>query len=306
MLQDIAWLLATHPAWLVGVALVFGLMVGSFLNVVIHRLPRMLEDEFLSESVDYLADCERMPALRLAAEAAAAALEARPSYNLWRPASHCPSCQAPVRAWQNIPVLSFVLLRGRCGHCGAAIRARYPLVELLCGAAFGVLAWRFGWSMPLLGAMALTATLLALTFIDLDTLLLPDSLTLPLLWAGLLFNLYTGWVPLSSVVLGAALGYVSLWLVYKLFKLATGKEGMGYGDFKLLAALGAWLGWSMLPLIVLLSSLVGALCGVAMVLASRAGRGQAIPFGPYLAAAGWIALVWGPQIVEGYLSWLSR
>ncbi|MBM2885137.1 prepilin peptidase [Chromobacterium phragmitis] len=306
MLQDMAWLLATHPAYLLGAAVIFGLMVGSFLNVVIHRMPRMLENEFLADSVCYLAESDRFPALKLAAQGAMEELTEAPGYNLWRPASHCPSCGAAVRAWQNIPLLSYALLRGRCAACRVGISPRYPLVESLCGVLFGFLAWKLGWGWPLFGAMALSAALLALTFIDLDTQLLPDGLTLPLMWVGLLFNLHGGLVPLSDAVLGAACGYLALWLVYQLFKLATGREGMGYGDFKLLAALGAWLGWGMLPLIILLSSLVGAVCGLAMMAASRVGRGQPIPFGPYLAAAGWIALVWGPQIVEGYLAWLSR
>ncbi|AUH49716.1 prepilin peptidase [Chromobacterium sp. ATCC 53434] len=306
MLQDISWLLATHPLYLAGVSLLFGLMVGSFLNVVIHRLPIMLETGFLADSVGYLVDNGRFPELRLAAQGAATALEGDGGYNLWRPGSHCPACQAPVRPWHNVPLLSFLLLRGRCGSCGVRISRRYPLVELLCGAMFGFLAWRFGWGWPLAGAMLLSATLLALSFIDLDTQLLPDSVTLPLLWAGLLFNLYTGLVPLSSAVLGAVCGYLALWLVFHVFKLATGKDGMGQGDFKLLAALGAWLGWSMLPLVILLSSLVGAVAGLSLMALSRLSRGQEIPFGPYLAMAGWIALVWGPQLVDGYLAWLSR
>ncbi|ATP30090.1 methyltransferase [Chromobacterium violaceum] len=305
MLDDMTWLLATHPAWLAGAALVFGLMVGSFLNVVIHRLPRMLEREFLADSVEYLAEGGAPAALRLAAEQARHELDDG-GYNLWRPASHCPACRAPVRPWHNVPLLSYLLLRGRCGDCGEAISRRYPLVELLCGALYGFLAWKLGWGWPLAGALALTAVLLALAFIDFDTKLLPDGLTLPLLWGGLLFNLMTGLVPLSAAVLGAVYGYMTLWLVSHAYKLVAGRHGMGGGDFKLLAALGAWLGWTMLPLIILLSSLVGAVCGIAMMSASRVGRGQEIPFGPYLSAAGWIALVWGPQIMNGYLTWLSR
>lgn len=306
MLEDMTWLLATHPAWLTGAALLLGLMVGSFLNVVIHRLPRMLEREFLADSVEYLAEGGESSALRLAAQQARHELDDESRYNLWRPASHCPACHAPVRPWHNVPLLSFLLLRGRCGECEAGIAWRYPLVELLCGALFGFLAWRLGWGWPLAGALTMTACLLALAFIDFDTKLLPDNLTLPLLWGGLLFNLQTGLVPLSDAVWGAVFGYLSLWLVFHVFRLLTGKEGFGYGDFKLLAALGAWLGWSMLPLIILLSSLVGALFGVALMAASKVRGGQQIPFGPYLATAGWIALVWGPQIMNGYLAWLSR
>lgn len=290
MLDDFAWLMLSRKEWLLGVMLVFGLLVGSFLNVVIHRLPKMLEREWRRECADFLAQ-----------NGQAVPLEPLPAYNLMTPGSHCPACAAPVRAWQNIPLLSYLALRGRCGGCGVAISPRYPLVELLCGALFAFLAWRFGWSWQLGGYLLLTAVLLALAFIDADTQLLPDSLTLPLLWAGLLFNLWSGVVPLADAVVGAAAGYLSLWLVFHLFKLATGKEGMGYGDFKLLAALGAWLGWQMLPLIILLSSLVGALAGIVLLMLARLGRGQPLPFGPYLAAAGWIALLWGPEIVSWYL-----
>ncbi|AXE29202.1 prepilin peptidase [Chromobacterium phragmitis] len=306
MLDDIGWLLATHPAWLVGVAVVFGLLVGSFLNVVICRLPRMEEREFLADSVEYLAEGGGSSSLRLAALQARQEMGEEAEYNLWRPASHCPACRTPVAPWRNVPLLSFLLLRGKCGSCGAAISWRYPLVESLCGLLFGFLAWKLGWGWPLAGALLLTAFLLALAFIDLDTKLLPDRLTLPLLWGGLLFNLQTGQVPLASAVLGAVYGYMTLWLVSNAYKLVAGRHGMGGGDFKLLAALGAWLGWTMLPLIVLLSSFVGAVCGIVMLSLSRIGRGQEIPFGPYLTAAGWIALVWGEQIVNGYLSWLSR
>ncbi|WP_062786352.1 prepilin peptidase [Aquitalea pelogenes] len=282
---EIGSLLSANAGLLVVMALLLGLLVGSFLNVVIHRLPVMMERGWQRECDRYLGrdvqDAER--------------------YNLLVPASHCPGCKQDVKAWQNIPLLSYVLLRGRCAHCGISISWRYPAVELLTGLLFAAVAWRFGWGLPMLGYLLLTAVLVVLTFIDADTQLLPDDLTLPLVWAGLLFNLYTGAVPLEDAVIGAVAGYMSLWLVYWLFKLCTGKEGMGYGDFKLLAAFGAWLGWSMLPLIILLSSLVGAVVGIVLMLLSRIGRGQALPFGPYLAAAGWIALLWGKQIVSWYL-----
>lgn len=282
---EIGSMLAENAGLLVVMALLLGLLVGSFLNVVIHRLPVMMERGWQRECDRYLGrdvqDAER--------------------YNLLVPASHCPGCKQDVKAWQNIPLLSYALLRGRCAHCGIGISWRYPAVELLTGLLFAVVAWRFGWGLPMSGYLLLTAVLVTLTFIDADTQLLPDDLTLPLVWAGLLFNLYTGAVPLEDAVIGAVAGYLSLWLVYWLFKLCTGKEGMGYGDFKLLAAFGAWLGWSMLPLIILLSSLVGAVVGIALMLLSRIGRGQALPFGPYLAAAGWIALLWGKQIVSWYL-----
>ncbi|NWK77155.1 A24 family peptidase [Aquitalea sp. LB_tupeE] len=282
---EIGSLLSANAGLLVVMALLLGLLVGSFLNVVIHRLPVMLERGWQRECDRYLG--------RDMQEAA--------RYNLLVPASHCPECKQAVQAWQNIPLLSYALLRGRCAHCGTGISWRYPAVELLTGLLFAVVAWRFGWGAPMLGYLLLTAVLVALTFIDADTQLLPDDLTLPLVWGGLLFNLYTGAVALEDAVIGAVAGYLSLWLVYWLFKLCTGKEGMGYGDFKLLAAFGAWLGWSMLPLIILLSSLVGAVVGIVLMMLSRIGRGQALPFGPYLAAAGWIALLWGKQIVSWYL-----
>ncbi|EEG10475.1 prepilin peptidase [Pseudogulbenkiania ferrooxidans] len=285
MMTEMDAVLSANLPLMIGVVALLGLLVGSFLNVVIHRLPKMLEQEWQLEC----ALLSGQPAQEM------------PRFNLLTPASHCPSCQAPVRAWHNIPVLSFLLLRGRCHSCKATIARRYPLVELMCGVMFAALAYRFGWTLDLLGYAALTATLIALAFIDADTQLLPDSLTLPLLWGGLLFSLLGGRVPLDEAVIGAMLGYVSLWVIFWLFKLATGKEGMGYGDFKLLAALGAWLGWKMLPLVILLSSLVGAVFGIAMILMARLGRGQHLPFGPYLALAGWIALLWGEQIVGWYL-----
>jgi leader peptidase (prepilin peptidase)/N-methyltransferase len=217
------------------------------------------------------------------------------------PNSHCPHCRTAIRPWQNIPVLSYLLLGGKCANCGAGISVRYPLVEAATGLLTLVLGFYFQVSPALLGAMLLTWALVTLTLIDLDHQLLPDDITLPLLWLGLLFNLGGTYVPLQDAVLGAMLGYLALWSVYWVFKLLTGKEGMGYGDFKLLAALGAWLGWASLPLIILLSSLVGAACGIALMLIKRRGRDIPIPFGPYLAAAGWIALVWGDAIMARYL-----
>jgi leader peptidase (prepilin peptidase)/N-methyltransferase len=284
-MTEMASVLANNAGWLIAVVLLFGLLVGSFLNVVIHRLPIMMKHGWQRECDAYLGR----------------EITSQERYNLVVPASHCPACKTEVKPWQNIPLLSYVLLRGRCQHCHAPISMRYPLVELLTSLLFALLAWHFGWSVQLAGYLALTAVLITLAFIDADTQLLPDDLTLPLLWGGLLFNLWTGTVALDDAVLGAVAGYLSLWLVYWLFRLLTGKEGMGYGDFKLLAAFGAWLGWSMLPLIILLSSLVGAIVGVVMILLARLGRGQPLPFGPYLAAAGWIALLWGKDIVSWYL-----
>jgi leader peptidase (prepilin peptidase)/N-methyltransferase len=290
-------LLAQSPGALITTALLLGLIVGSFLNVVIFRLPVILDRQWRAECADLTA-----------ATGAEAGSPAPPRFNLIVPRSTCPSCHAPIRAIHNIPVLSWLLLRGRCARCAAPIRARYPAVEALCAALTALVAWRFGYAPSAACAAVVTWFLIALTFIDLDHQLLPDSLTMPLLWLGLLASL-AGWagagfslpVDPASAIGGAALGYVSLWAVYHAFRLLTGKEGMGYGDFKLLAAFGAWLGWRMLLPIVLLSALVGALTGVGLIIARRHQRGAPIPFGPFLAAAGWVAMMWGPQIVREYL-----
>lgn len=267
------------------VAGIFGLLVGSFLNVVIHRLPRMMQ----RESDNYVAQESGKP------------LPHTDRYNLMVPRSACPHCGHRITALENIPVFSYLFLRGKCIECKAPISIRYPLVELLTGALSAFLIWRFGSGMAGLATLVFAYLLIAMTCIDLDTQLLPDDLTLPLLWCGLLVNLNGAFVPLAEAVIGAVAGYLSLWSVYWLFKLTTGKEGMGYGDFKLLAALGAWLGWKMLPVIILLSSLVGALVGISLILFARHGRDTPIPFGPYLAAAGLIALFYGRTIVEAYL-----
>lgn len=255
-------------------AAVLGLLVGSFLNVVIHRVPRMLEREWAQQ----------------AAEVRGEDAPAADRYNLIVPRSHCPSCGHRIGALENIPLLSWLLQRGKCTACGASIPARYPIVELATGVLSAIAVWRFGATAEGLGAVVLTCFLIALAFIDLDTQLLPDSMTLPLLWLGLLFNLSGVFVPLPVAVIGAMAGYLSLWSIYWLFKLATGKEGMGYGDFKLLAALGAWFGWTALPAVILLASVVGAAVGIALIVAARHGREVPIPFGPYLAGAGLLAL----------------
>ena len=268
-------LLAQSTPLLVLCAGLLGLLVGSFLNVVIHRLPKMMERRWQQEAREILG---------------LDAVEQAP-LTISKPASRCPACGVAIKPWQNIPVVSWLLLRGRAACCGVRISARYPLVELLVSLMSAACAWRFGYGSELLGALALTWALVALAFIDLDTQLLPDDITLPLLWGGLLFALFGGLVPLTSAVIGAIAGYLALWLVYWGFKLATGKEGMGYGDFKLLAALGAWLGWQSLPQIILLSSIVGAISGIALVVFKRQQRGAAMPFGPFLAAAGWLALM---------------
>jgi leader peptidase (prepilin peptidase)/N-methyltransferase len=276
-----------QPAVLPWASLVLGLCIGSFLNVVIHRLPRMMERAWREECA------------ALAGTPTPAPAEGR--YNLFVPRSACPACGRRIAALENVPVLSWLWLRGKCAGCGARISLRYPAVELAAGLIGGYAAWRYGASLAAASAMLFCWTLLALAVVDLDTQLLPDDLTLPLLWAGLLFNLERVWVPLPTAVIGASAGYLALWLVYWAFKLATGKEGMGYGDFKLLAAIGAWLGWQKLPLVILLSSVVGAAVGIALIVFARHGRGKPIPFGPYLAAAGVIALFWGDVITRRWL-----
>ena len=307
-------LLAASPAAFAAVALLVGLIVGSFLNVVIYRLPIMLERQWRREygevaSASAAGQIDSPSAAAAPAHQSDAAASPEPRFNLAVPRSVCPACRAPIKGIHNIPVLSYLALRGRCASCHARISARYPAVELLCGIATALIAWRFGFNPAAACAAVVTWFLIALTGIDLDHQLLPDSLTLPLVWLGLLASL-TGWgihagralpVDPRSAIIGAAAGYLALWSVYHLFRLATGKEGMGYGDFKLLGALGAWLGWQMLLPIVLLSAFVGALVGGALILSRRTQRGNPIPFGPFLAAAGWIAMMWGPQIVSRYL-----
>ncbi|MEM1114312.1 MAG: A24 family peptidase [Pseudomonadota bacterium] len=278
--------LSQYPWMLVTTLAVLGLLVGSFLNVVIYRLPLMMQAQWRRECCELL---EADPG------------EAQPVMNLATPNSHCPHCKAPIKPWQNIPVISYLVLGGKCSNCSARISPRYPLIEAFSGALCVTLAWYFTADLALLGALLFTWSLLVLTMIDVDHQLLPDDITLPLLWLGLAFNVFGTYTDLQSAVLGAIFGYLSLWSVYWAFKLATGKEGMGYGDFKLLAALGAWLGWQMLPVIILLSSVVGAICGIALILLRNRGREIPMPFGPYLAAAGWIALLWGERIVEAYL-----
>ncbi len=279
-------LLQTTPWLLITAAVLFGLVVGSFLNVVIHRLPRMLEQ-------GWRAEC---------AELNGNPVPAAETYNLVLPRSRCPHCGHAIRAVENVPVLSYVALRGRCSACKAAISLRYPAVEALAGALAGYVAWRFGVSAAALGAMLFAWAMIALAFIDLDTFYLPDNLTLPLLWTGLIFNIGATFTDLTSAVIGAVGGYLVLWAVFWAYKLATGKEGMGYGDFKLLAAIGAWLGWKMLPLVILLSSFVGAVIGIGLIVLARRGRNVPIPFGPYLALAGLIALFYGEQLNRHYLA----
>jgi leader peptidase (prepilin peptidase)/N-methyltransferase len=286
--MGLAELLAQPPVFVTLAALV-GLAVGSFLNVVIHRLPKMMEREWQAEH----------------AEARGEARPAGPRYDLLSPRSSCPACGHRIAVHENVPLLSYLWLRGRCSACGSAIGVRYPVVEALAGVLTAYCAWHFGFGLAALGAMLFVWGLIALTFIDIDTQFLPDAITLPLLWAGLLFNLRATFVELHSAVIGAVAGYLVLWAVYWVFRLATGKEGMGFGDFKLLAAIGAWLGWKVLPLVILASSFVGAAVGIVLIVAARRGREVPIPFGPYLAGAGVIALFWGRELVDRYLAQLA-
>jgi leader peptidase (prepilin peptidase) / N-methyltransferase len=277
---------SSNPWLLITTAVIAGLMIGSFLNVVIHRLPKLMERQWRSECAELTGGTP--PAVE--------------RYDLVVPRSSCPACGHRITALENIPIASYMALGGKCSACGSRISWRYPVVEALAGLLAGFIAWKYGLSAAMLGALAFAWAMIALTFIDLDTFYLPDSITLPLLWAGLLINVAGTYTDLRSAVIGAAGGYLALWSVYWLFKLVTGKEGMGYGDFKLLAAIGAWLGWKMLPLVILLSSFVGAAVGIALIVFAQRGRSVPIPFGPYLAAAGLIALFWGERLNRLYLN----
>jgi leader peptidase (prepilin peptidase)/N-methyltransferase len=279
--------LNTSPVLLLGTCIVLGLCVGSFLNVVIYRLPVMMEAE-------WRADCAEVTGT-----------EAPPAevFNLVQPRSRCPSCGTAITADQNIPVLSWVLLRGKCAACKAPISARYPAIEIFTAAVSGFLAWRLGYSAALAAALVFAWALIALTFIDLDTQLLPDDITLPLAWLGLLVNIGGTFTDLRSAVLGAIGGYLSLWLVYWGFRLLAKKEGMGYGDFKLLAAIGAWTGWQILPFVIVVSAGLGAVIGLAVMAIAKTGRDARIPFGPYLALGGIVGLLWGRTITTAWLGY---
>ena len=282
------------PETLGGLAVAAGLLglcVGSFLNVVIYRLPKMMEQEWKTQCAELRGEEDQTLAEPL---------------SLSRPRSQCPSCGRQITVLENIPLISYLLiLRGKCSGCHTPISPRYPVIEAITGLISASVAWHFGPTLQAAGALVLVWALIALAAIDLDTQLLPDSITLPLLWFGLAANLWGAFTDLPSAVIGAMLGYLALWSVFWLFKLATGKEGMGYGDFKLLAALGAWLGWQMLPAIILLSSVVGAAVGITLIVVTRHGRNVPIPFGPYLAAAGGIALFWGAKITQTYLGMIG-
>lgn len=278
--------LQQSPMLLIGVTFILGLLVGSFLNVVIYRLPVMMQRAWRQDCLEYL----QMPAE-----------EAPEAFNLLWPGSRCPVCKTEIKAYQNIPVISYIFLRGKCSHCATPIPLRYPSVEALTGLCSALLAWHFGYGLPLLFGLLLTWSLIAMSFIDIDHQLLPDSITLPMLWLGLFLSLFSIYTDSHASIIGAVAGYLSLWSIYQLFKLVTGKEGMGFGDFKLLALFGAWLGWQYLPFIILLSSLVGSVIGIAMIVFRKHDASNPIPFGPYLAIAGWLAMMWGDAFNRLYL-----
>ena len=289
-----AELFTQAPAVFIAVAFAFALMIGSFLNVVIYRLPLMMQR-------DWREQCDE-----LSKEPAPDLPEGK--FNLVVPRSRCPSCGAAINAWQNIPVLSYLLLGAQCSNCQKSISVRYPLVETMTAILAAICAWHFGFGWEALMAIGLSFALVAISLIDADHQIIPDSIVIPLMWAGLIMSLFhplagadTFFIAPQDAVVGAVAGYLSLWSVYQLFKLITGKEGMGYGDFKLLAALGAWLGWQALPTIILMSAVVGAVIGIALIVFRGRDRQIPIPFGPYLAAAGWITMLWGETIKNAYL-----
>jgi len=306
-------LLQASPALFYCLSALLGLLIGSFLNVVIYRVPLMMQRDWEQQCQDYLS--EQLPETSDQPQAETPALSGhapestglttdRQPFNLFKPDSHCPACQSRVRPWQNIPLLSYILLRGRCAHCDTKIPRRYPITELLTAAVSVLVAVQFGPEPACLAALLLAWTLIALAIIDIDHQLLPDNMTLPLLWLGLLLTL-TPWglgTSTSSALIGAAAGYLSLWSLYWAYKLLTGREGMGYGDFKLLAALGAWMGWQALPQIILLSSLAGAVVGIVLIVLRRQDRSTPIPFGPYLSGAGFISLLWGDSLSRLFFS----
>jgi len=275
-----------YPAFFVAAVVVLSLAIGSFLNVVIHRLPKMLERQWRDEL----------------AELNAQEITAAPRYNLVLPRSQCPGCGHQITALENIPLVSYLVLGGKCAACKTEISPRYPVVEALTGALSGYIAWRYGLSWHTLAALIFVWAMIALAFIDLDTFYLPDDITLPLVWAGLIVNMGGVFVDLESAVIGAVAGYLALWAVFWSYKLVTGKDGMGYGDFKLFALLGAWLGWQILPLILLLASLVGAIVGLSFIWLKGRDRRLPIPFGPFLCAAGWLAMLWGEEMLGLYLT----
>lgn len=284
-LAEISSLLQENNALFITASIILGLMVGSFLNVVIYRLPKMMEQEWHNNCMELQG--EEIPA--------------QPQFTLAKPRSACPHCAHKISAYENIPIISYLILKGRCSACKAPISMRYPLVEALTGALIGLVSWQFGYTTTTVFAWIFTFALIALTFIDFDTQLLPDDITLPLLWIGLLFNLNFGFTDLKSAVVGAMAGYLVLWCVFWLFKIIRGKEGMGYGDFKLLAAIGAWFGWKLLPAVILLSSTLGAIVGITLIVVTKRGKEVPMPFGPFLAIGGIAALFFGQQLASFYL-----
>jgi leader peptidase (prepilin peptidase)/N-methyltransferase len=284
-LNELSNILQQNNTLFIGLSTLFGLMVGSFLNVVIYRLPKIMEQEWHNNCL----------------ELQGKELPTTTKYSLSRPRSACPHCGHKISAWENIPIISYLALRGRCKECKASISMRYPLIEALTGILIGLISWKFGYSVTTLMAWVFAFALITLTFIDFDTQLLPDDITLPLLWLGLLFNLNFGFTDLKSAVIGAMAGYLILWSVYWLFKIIRGKEGMGYGDFKLLAAIGAWFGWKLLPAVILLSSTLGAIIGIALIVLTKRGKEVPMPFGPFLAIGGVAALFFGQTLATFYL-----
>lgn len=285
--MDLFNLLAQSPLALISTVFLLGLLIGSFLNVVAYRLPVMMERDWKVQCLEYLHPDQT--------------IEPTERFDLIIPRSRCPACGHKITALENIPVLSYLFLRGKCSACATHISARYPIVEFVTALLSAVVAWKLGWGWALPAGLFFTWSLIALSLIDFDHKLLPDSITLPLLWLGLLLSLNTLFVDMRASIIGAAAGYLSLWSVYQLFRLVTGKEGMGFGDFKLLAAIGAWLGWQALPVTIMLSSLVGAVVGISLIAIRGRDRNIPIPFGPYIAAAGWLAMFWGKDITDAYL-----
>ena len=291
--------LQQNQAFYITTVAILGLLVGSFLNVVIYRLPVIFKREWRKDCSNYLEENYNAKIqLDISNEPSA-------PFNLVKPDSTCPVCGHQIRAWENIPVISYLLLKGKCSNCKISISFRYPFIELLSAALAAICAWKFGFSLTGFSAILLSWALLSLSFIDYDTQYLPDQITLPFIWLGLLLNLNNTFTDINSAIIGSIAGYLVLWIVYHLFKLVTKKEGMGYGDFKLLALLGAWLGWQFLPAIIILSSIVGSIIGISLILFKKHQRDIPIPFGPYLAIAGWIALIWGAEINQSYLNWIS-
>lgn len=291
--------LQNNLAFYITAVSILGLLVGSFLNVVIYRLPVIFKREWRKDCTNYL---EENFDAKIELDTGKEPTE---PFNLVKPDSTCPHCHHEIRAWENIPVISYIFLKGKCSNCKTPISFRYPFIEILSAALAAACAWKFGFSLAGFSAIVLSWALISLSLIDYDTQYLPDQITLPFLWLGLLLNLNNTFTDIHSAIIGAVAGYLVLWSVYQLFKLLTKKEGMGFGDFKLLALLGAWMGWHFLPVIIILSSLVGSIIGITLIVLKKHEREIPIPFGPYLAVAGWIALLWGKEINQSYLNWIS-